>query len=215
MTGSQDRLFGRWMVKAITATTSQVAVSDLRTMVWSHHWPDDHQRCVQVRGKAVCRRCLVLYPLALAMLVLSLAGFGWPARFDTLALFMLPLPVVVDFVGEQLGVLRYSARRQVVTTAFAALALGRSFGRYLDHHGDTTFWSMAMLYGGLCGFTVLCRHARDARLTRRRDERELLADPLAAGFGSREAFLEYLSVGPRDSSVQITGTEPVSSSVTN
>ena len=32
--------------------------------IWlSHHWQDQHDRCVRLGGHSVCRRCLVLYPL--------------------------------------------------------------------------------------------------------------------------------------------------------
>ena len=40
------------------------------TPMWlSHHWPSDYDRCAVVAGRHVCRRCLVLYPLALVAAV--------------------------------------------------------------------------------------------------------------------------------------------------
>lgn len=187
---------------------------DVGTMVWSHHWPDQHDRCVHVGDRWVCRRCLVLYPVALAVLLLSLLGASWPVRFDTIALFTLPFPMVLDFVGEQLGLVRYSPRRQMIVTALSAPALGRSLGRYLDHQGDRRFWSMTLFYGGICGFVLLCRHIRDSRLQRQRAQVALAADPRTAGFADREAFLSYYSSVAAESSGG-SGRSPVSSNTTN
>ena len=181
------------VVGALNETMVQASRIDLRSMVWSHHWPDQRDRCARIGGRHVCRRCLVLYPVTLAMLALSLVGGHWPTRFDAVALFVLPLPVVVDFVGEQVDLFRYSARRQVVTTVLAALALGRAFDRYLRHQGDGTFWSMVLIYGGLCAFTVICRHVRDARIARSHHQRMWERDPLATGFSSRDEFVAYLN----------------------
>ena len=55
------------------------------TPMWlSHHWPPDYDRCAVVAGLHVCRRCLVLYPLA--RVVDAGRGLGWWS--DAWALFM-------------------------------------------------------------------------------------------------------------------------------
>ena len=72
------------------------------TPLWlSHHWPHDLDRCIDVRGFKVCRRCAVLYPLGLlSALVLGAVG-SWPDAVDRWLVWLLPLPAFVDFVGER------------------------------------------------------------------------------------------------------------------
>lgn len=132
--------------------------------VWlSHHQPDQHDRCVRIAGRPVCRRCLVLYPLAFVVAGLSLATVGWPDRLDPWLLVLLPLPAVVEFCGEQSGRLLYSGRRQVLVTIPLAFALGQGFARYIQNPADGLFWAMLAVYGGLClgflGWRLLDEHA--------------------------------------------------------
>jgi hypothetical protein len=121
------------------------------TPMWlSHHWPSDYDRCAVVAGRHVCRRCLVLYPLALVAAVLASAGATWPDGLDPWLLWLLPLPAVIEFVGEQLGFLRHRPARLVATTALLAAACGALYARYLDEPGDTLVWSVVLVYGGAC-----------------------------------------------------------------
>lgn len=136
------------------------------TPMWlSHHWPSDYHRCVVVAGRHVCRRCLVLYPMALAAAVLAAAGATWPDRLDVWLLWLLPLPAVVEFVGEHLGLLRYRFRRQVVTTLLLAVASGKLYVRYLDDPGDALAWSVVVVEGGACLLAALVRAFRPGRVT--------------------------------------------------
>lgn len=204
---------GRLAVKAYNARpTSPVGGADLAAMIWSHHWPEQHDRCVTYRGRRICRRCIVLYPVAFAVLLLSAFGVHWPVRFDAPVMLLLPLPVVIDFIGEQVGLIRYSARRQVVTTALCAVALGRGLGRYFQDLDDTLFWSMVLVYGGLCGLAGLGRLIRSSRFARAEANAEALCDPLAVGFATREEFVAYLDA---QAGAATSGTSPVSSSTTN
>ena len=80
------------------------------TPIWlAHHWPDEYDRCVLVGRRHICRRCIVMYPIAFAVIALSLAGVALPTPWSQLALVFLPLPALVEFVGEHLGSWRYSA----------------------------------------------------------------------------------------------------------
>jgi DNA-directed RNA polymerase subunit N (RpoN/RPB10) len=110
--------------------------------IWhAHHWPDEYDRCMVIAGRHICRRCLILYPAALAVAVLSLSGVTlWPRSLDLWFIWGLCLPASGDFVLEQLGVIRYSARRQVITTALLAPALGRGFGHELAQTWSWEFW---------------------------------------------------------------------------
>jgi hypothetical protein len=121
----------------------------------SHHPPSQYDRCFRVGSVHVCRRCAVLYPIAFATTLASLLGFGWPAAWDRTLLYLLPLPVTLEFVFERFGSLRYRPVRQMLLTIAAAPALGRGFARYLLHPGDQLFWSMVGLFGGTCLLALL------------------------------------------------------------
>jgi hypothetical protein len=124
--------------------------------VWlSHHRPDQYDRCFRVGAVHVCRRCAVLYPLAFLVTGLSLAGIAWPVTWDKTLLYLLPLPVTLEFLLERFGAVRYQPTRQIVLTLLAAPALGRGFARYLLNPGDRLFWGMVALFGGACLFALL------------------------------------------------------------
>jgi hypothetical protein len=129
----------------------------------SHHQPDQFDRCVRIAGRPVCRRCLVLYPLAFVVAGVSFAASPWPDRFEPWLLALLPLPAVIEFCGEQSGRLAYARRRQIVVTVPLAVALGLGFARYIDDPTDLAFWAMVLVYGGACfgflGWRLLDEHA--------------------------------------------------------
>lgn len=121
------------------------------TPMWlTHHWDDQLDRCVVIRGRRVCRRCSVLYPTSLVVAVLFGLGVGWPERLDPWFLWLLPVPAVVEFVGEQLGLWRHSPRRLVAVTLLLAVACGRLYVRYLDDIWDGLVWSVVTTYLGIC-----------------------------------------------------------------
>jgi hypothetical protein len=117
------------------------------TPLWlSHHWPDDYGRCVVVGGRHVCRRCLVLYPIALVAMVATLAGLRLPGPAEVAAMALLPLPALVDFAVEHLGRSAPSARRLVVVTVPLGVGLGIALGRYLEAPADPWFWGVVVAY---------------------------------------------------------------------
>jgi len=116
----------------------------------AHHYPEDYDRCVTIGRSHVCRRCLVLYPTALAVMALALATLRWPRSLDPWLLVLLPLPSVVEFVLEHLAIITYRPWRLAVLTIPLALALGVGFARYLDDHTDPLFWGIVAGYGGVC-----------------------------------------------------------------
>lgn len=121
------------------------------TPMWlSHHWPDEYDRCARVRGRLVCRRCLVLYPVSLvAALFLGLVA-SWPERLDPWFLWLLPLPAVLEFVAEQLRLVQHSPTRLVVVTVPLAVACGRMYVRYLDDQRDGLVWTVGATYLLVC-----------------------------------------------------------------
>lgn len=120
----------------------------------AHHDPGAYDRCVLVAGRQVCRRCLVLYPLAFLVLVVAQVT-SWSGPTQVMALVALPLPAVIEFILEHRGVLRYSPSRQMLVTIPLAIGLGAGFDRYLDRPGDVLFWSVVVAYTAVCLWSAL------------------------------------------------------------
>ncbi|MBI2703782.1 MAG: hypothetical protein HYX32_00615 [Actinobacteria bacterium] len=124
------------------------------TPLWlSHHYPDDYGRCVRIGRSHVCRRCLALYPLTFVAMIAGLAvgpSFTNDSVVLVAVIVVLPLPAVVEFVLEHIGLIGYNPRRQIAVTLLMAVALGLAFARYLRDPGDIVFWLAIAVYGGAC-----------------------------------------------------------------
>lgn len=143
-TADLDALFDQVAARARQREAEREAAAGL----WlSHHHPQDYDRCMVVRGRRVCRRCLVLHPLAFSVALLTLAGGSlWPEALDPWLIWGLCIPATVDFAAEQFGLVRYSARRQVVVSALVALAYGRGLGIELDDRWQPLFWGPVLVF---------------------------------------------------------------------
>src|ERR1700730_7352700 len=134
------------------------------TPLWlSHHPPGQLDRCVTVGGRHVCRRCLLLWPLTFVALALALAGARWPRSAEGMLLVLLPLRAVVEFVFEHAGRWPYRPRLQAVLTVPLAAALGVGFDRYLDHNGDSLWWTVVAVYGTVCAGAAFAAQRRATR----------------------------------------------------
>ena len=129
----------------------------------SHHWPDEYDRCVDVGGRLVCRRCLVLYPTSLVAAVVFAHVASWPERLDPWFLWLLPLPSVLEFVAEQLRFVRHSPRRLLLLTIPLAVACGRLYVLYLRDLRNDLVWSVVLTYGGICLVSWFVRAFRPRR----------------------------------------------------
>lgn len=116
----------------------------------SHHWPSGYDRCAVIGGMHICRRCLVLYPVAFLTAVAVGFGSWWPHRFDAWVMWLFPLPGVIEFVLDNLRLIAYSSARQVALSALGAVAAGLGYVRYLDHTTDALVWSVVAVYTGVC-----------------------------------------------------------------
>jgi hypothetical protein len=128
----------------------------------SHHYPEDYDRCVLIGRTHLCRRCLVMYSVALATVVLARSGVRWPHALDPVLLVVLCLPALAQFVLEHLGLLRYRPIVEDAVMVPAAMALGIGFDRYLHRHTDPLFWACIVGYGSICLAAVVVG-ARRAR----------------------------------------------------
>ena len=103
----------------------------------------------------VCRRCLALYPLAIASMIAAAAGLRWPRSLDAVFLPTFPIPATLDFVLEQLGAVRYQPRRQQILMIPLAVAFGVGLARYIDHPADGLFWAVTASYCAVWGTTAV------------------------------------------------------------
>lgn len=138
---------------------TELQVAD--TPLWlSHHWPGSYDRCAVVAGRHICRRCLWMYSTALVTAIVTSIGGWWPSALDPWSIALLPLPAVIDFIGDNLRWSSYSARRQAWLSALGAVGAGRGYLRYLDNHTDPVVVTTVLVYGAICLAAVLIRTRR-------------------------------------------------------
>lgn len=169
------------------------------TFLLAHHHPGQHDRCVRVGGVPVCRRCIVLYPVALiAALVVVLLDASTSATWSTVAITLLPLPAVLEFVAEHLGLVAYRAARQVTATLPAAIGLGIGFAAQAREPGHRVFWITVLAYSALCTIALAVHHRRRTVEHALAEQRAHEDHPLTRGFGSAEEMRAYLETAERE-----------------
>ena len=132
---------------------------------YAHHHVEQYDRCVQIGKRHVCRRCVVLYPLVLLSAATLIALGVSIAPILVLGMWVLPLPMTLDWIGEYLGQVRHSPSRQVLLTALAAPALGCAFALHLQQAFSPVALAPMTLYVLICCATVMWR-SRKARTLR-------------------------------------------------
>ena len=137
------------------------------TMFLSHHWPSRYDRCMVIGGRHVCRRCAVLYPVAVVIAIAAGYGLHWPTRLDPWVFWLLPLPGVIEFVLDAMGAVRYSPSRQIIVSAMLAVAYGKLLWRYSHHPTDPLVWAVVIVD------TSICLAASLLAITLRRSWREI------------------------------------------
>jgi len=93
---------------------------------------------------------LVLYPVALAVLLVSASGVQlWPESLDVWFIWLSCVPATVDFMAEKLFHAPYSPRRQVAVTGLVALGVGRGLHYEVQDRWSWLFWGPVLVFGGL------------------------------------------------------------------
>ena len=141
-----------------------------RRHLWlSHHWPEHYgQRCVRLGSRHLCRRCTALYPLAFLVALVSAAGRPpWPAELDPAMIWILSIPATVAFVGEAVGLFRYSPKWQVGTTLLAGAGFGRALGYELVDRWSPEFWQPIAVFGGIWFFASFFAATTTPKVARR------------------------------------------------
>lgn len=132
-------------------------------MLLSHHPAEQQERCAHVGRHRVCRRCLTLYPVTLAVIAAALTG-ALPPPGGGSWLWWLTLPATAEYCGEALGVLSYRRRRQVLLTAALALGLGWGLVAEVRTPGAVAYWGVVATQGAVtAGATVRGWHLRQRR----------------------------------------------------
>ncbi len=129
----------------------------------THHWPEHHDRCLRAGGLLVCRRCAVLYPVA----VLAAALTWWldpPAVAAVVAMWLLPLPMTLEWVAEHRGEIDHAPRRLMWLTAIAAVGVGAALAAHLRHPFDPDALAPMATHATICGVAAV-RAARPAGRT--------------------------------------------------
>ena len=121
----------------------------------SHHWPEHYDRCVPLGRLHVCRRCLVLYPVTLVMMIfLLVADVGLRSPW-IVAMWVLPIPMVLEWVAEHGGRARYSPLRQAVLAAVAAPALAIALTEHLRDPFTLVAVAPVTLYIAVCAVSAV------------------------------------------------------------
>ncbi len=147
----------RRIAEALDAQRAEQAAHPVAdTTMWlSHHWPARYDRCAVIANRHVCRRCLVLYPVAIVVAILAGFGLRWPDSWDVWLLWLLPVPGVVEFVLDVMGAVRHRPWRQVIVSALLAVAYGKILWRYSNHPGDGLVWAVVLVDTGICAAAAL------------------------------------------------------------
>jgi len=120
----------------------------------SHHHPDQHHRCVRVGRVHICRRCLLLWPLAYGLIALQVAARAPATHPFDLLLPLFLLPPVLEFLEVHTGLRPYSAPRTWLLTPFLALAVGRLLYRCMAIPWDLTTWAVILVAGLPCAWAA-------------------------------------------------------------
>jgi hypothetical protein len=142
-----------------------------RAPLWlAHHHDGELDRCARVGSTLVCRRCLAAHPVSWLVMVLSLAGVGWPTRWDAGVMWVLPSLAVAEYAAEQLRLVRYSPRRQAALSFLCGIAFGRGLARVLRDPGDALFWAVTLTMSATMVSALIIGRRRDRATARRREE---------------------------------------------
>ena len=89
------------------------------------------------------------------MALVAGAGLTWPAHWDPWVFWLLPLPGVVEFALDVLGVVRHRPVRQILVSAMLAVAYGKILWRYAHAPGDPLVWAVVGVQTGICALAAL------------------------------------------------------------
>ena len=137
-------------VEVATRRAADQAHAEARRRLWrTHHWPERYDRCLAFGGVHLCRRCTVFYSIAFGVAALGLLFdlSPWPTAWDWPLVWALSIPATLEFIGGELGLYRYRARRQVLVTVILAPAVGRGIVAEYRDQWSWTFWGPVLVFG--------------------------------------------------------------------
>ncbi len=140
----------------------------------THHWHGEHDRCVRLGSVEVCRRCAVLYPLVVLWATVTVL-LDPPQVAAVVVMWLLPLPMTLEWVAERQGGVAYSPARQTAVTALASVGVGAALAAHLLHPFDADALAPMATHATICGISALRASrpgARGAAIDSRSWERE-------------------------------------------
>ena len=127
--------------------------------IWlSHHLPGEEQRCVRLGNQLICRRCLVLWPATYLGIAVQIALHAPTRHTLDMALPVLLLPAVLEYVAVHLDHWRYEAWRVWALTPLLAIGLARLFYRVVMVPTDDFGWSVLLLTAVPCAWAAWRHH---------------------------------------------------------
>lgn len=120
----------------------------------SHHPPEHSDRCVRVGRWHVCRRCLLLWPLAYALITVQVVLRAPAAHPFDLLIPLLLLAPVLEFLEVHSGWRRYSPGRTWVLTPLLALVVARLLYRTMAIPWDPATWAVILVAGLPCAWAA-------------------------------------------------------------
>ena len=105
----------------------------------SHHREEHAERCLQLGGRHLCRRCAALWPVCFAVLVLGVV-VAWPVAGPGELAAWLALPMA-EYAWVHAGPGRYTAWRVWPLGGMLGVGLGRAFHRYVLDPMDLVAWA--------------------------------------------------------------------------
>lgn len=119
-------------------------------LLLSHHHEDQAERCQQVFGLSVCRRCLIIYPLSLLIgVTLNTILSPLSESFAWTLVLLLPAPATFEHMGELSGTLPYAQTRATVLNVLMGIGIGVGLSALWGSTSDSIFWLPLVLYSVL------------------------------------------------------------------
>ncbi len=122
------------------------------------------ERCINLGGLHLCRRCSLLWPITYLLLALqALLSSSGSSPMD-LALPLLLAPPLGEYVLVALDRLHYSARRVWLFTPLAGMALARLLYRHMVSPWDAWAWSILATGAVVALWVTWHQHKKKVRL---------------------------------------------------
>lgn len=110
----------------------------------SHHFESEIEQCFNIKGLHFCRRCFVLYPVILAVAIVTFAnGINPPVWM----IWAGALPATIEHFLLCWNKITYEPKRAILLNIIAGISVGLGVRYLWDDASDLRFWGPALIYG--------------------------------------------------------------------